>query len=104
VSDAFITVELDTTLDKDQILEGFAREVVNRIQKLRKTADLKLSDRITVEYHAEGEVKEAIQGNLEYIKEQTLAVKIDSTVKPKGQASENCDIEKQNLIIALTRK
>ncbi len=102
VSDAFITVELDTTLDEDQILEGLAREVVNRIQKLRKTADLKLSDRINVEYAAAGEVEKAISGNIDYIKEQTLAVEFTAKEKPAGKASEVCQIEKKELTIALT--
>ncbi|OVE80869.1 isoleucine--tRNA ligase [bacterium K02(2017)] len=101
VSDAFITVDLDVSLDRDQILEGLAREVVNRVQKLRKTADLKLSDRIHVEYQTSGDIGEAIKSNLEYIKEQTLALKFDLSEKPQGQASETCDIEKQALVVAL---
>jgi len=102
VSDAFITVELDTSLDEDQIYEGLAREVVNRVQKLRKTADLVLSDRIVVEYKADAELDKAIQNNIEYIKEQTLAVEFQKTDSPHGQASENCDIENKKLFIALT--
>lgn len=102
VSDAFITVEVDTTLDAKQIQEGMAREVVNRIQKLRKTADLKLDDRIMVEYQAECEIDDAMKSNLAYITEQTLAVKLSPANDPQGQASEVCDIDGKKLVIALT--
>lgn len=101
-SDAFITVELDTSLDKDQVQEGLAREVVNRVQKLRKTADLKLSDRIQVQYAAEGDIVDAIQNNLDYIKEQTLAVDFEGVNDPNGQAAEVCVIDKKELKVALT--
>lgn len=104
VSDAFITVALDTSLDKDQILEGLAREVVNRVQKLRKTAGLKLDDRIRVEYDADGEIAEAIAANVDYIKEQTLAVAFEAMGNPEGEASEAWVIENKNLKVALTVK
>ncbi|MBU1917168.1 isoleucine--tRNA ligase [bacterium] len=103
VSDAYITVELDTTLDEDQILEGLAREVVNRVQKLRKTANLKLSDRIFVEYQAMSDVKKAIENNLAYIKEQTLALDFTAKDKPQGDAQEVCQIEKKEMTIAITK-
>jgi isoleucyl-tRNA synthetase len=102
VSDAFITVELDTSLDEDQIHEGLAREVVNRIQKLRKTAGLNLSDRIHVEYQAECDLNKAIQKNLKYIMEQTLSLKFDAKDDPKGTDSEVCDVEKKKLVVSLT--
>jgi isoleucyl-tRNA synthetase len=101
VSDAFITVEIDTTLDPDQIQEGLAREVVSRVQKLRKTADLKLDDRIHVEYQAECEIKDAIQKNIAYIQEQTLALSFKFSENPQGSASEVCEIDGKKILIAL---
>lgn len=100
-SDAFITVELDTSLAKDQIHEGLAREVVNRVQKLRKEADLKLSDRILVEYRTAGELKEAIETNLAYIKDQTLSKEFAFSESPQGQAMDSCEVEKHPLTVAL---
>ncbi|MBF0106326.1 MAG: isoleucine--tRNA ligase [Deltaproteobacteria bacterium] len=102
VSDAFITVDLDISLERDQILEGLAREVVNRIQKLRKTADLKLSDRINVTYTADPEITEAVTANLDYIKEQTLSLDFSFNSNPEGQVKETCDIDDKKLLLALT--
>merc|ERR1712106_288855 len=45
-----ILVMLDVTPDKEMLEEGVAREVVNRVQKLRKSAGLKVSDRVTMYY------------------------------------------------------
>ena len=101
LSDSFITIDLDLTVDKDQVSEGTAREVVSRIQKLRKTAELKLDDRIHVEYAADGEIAAAIVVHQEYICAQTLALKLVPSQAPQGQASEVCDVEDKKLIIAL---
>lgn len=100
-SDAYITVNLDMTLDEDQVLEGLAREVVNRIQKLRKTADLNLDDRIHVEFSAEDKIKRAILENADYVKEQTLCLDMKEVPSPNGQATEDCEIDKMKMVIGL---
>ena len=50
LSNRFISIDLDCTLDDELIAEGVAREVVNRIQRSRKEMNLNVSDRITVSY------------------------------------------------------
>ena len=45
-----ILVMLDTTPDKEMLEEGVAREVINRVQKLRKSAGLKVDDKVTMYY------------------------------------------------------
>ena len=45
-----ILVMLDTTPDKEMLEEGVAREVINRVQKLRKSAGLKVNDKVTMYY------------------------------------------------------
>ncbi|MCP5463769.1 MAG: isoleucine--tRNA ligase [Deltaproteobacteria bacterium] len=102
VSDAIITIDLDTSLEQDQLLEGMAREVVNRVQKLRKTADLKLDDRIQVQCLAEGELKDAVEAHLDYIKDQVLATEFVLSEAPQGAHSEECEVEKKKLVVALS--
>ena len=103
VSDAFISIELDLTLDENQILEGLAREVVNRIQKLRKDADLKLDDRIHVQYNAGGQLANAIAQNLAYIQDQTLALQFEKSENPTGLAKEDCDVDGMALCLSLEK-
>lgn len=72
-------VILSTELNDELILEGLARDVVRLIQETRKQADFHISDRIRVIIKAEDEkVKEAINRWDEYIKEQTLALSLDT--------------------------
>jgi isoleucyl-tRNA synthetase len=67
---------LETTLTPELVKEGLAREFVRRIQDLRKTAGLEISDRIAVIYEASPLLAEAIHENAEYIQAETLAVSL----------------------------
>ncbi len=67
-----ITVALDTTLNDNLINEGYSRELVNRIQNLRKESDFEVTDRISIEISGNKKVEEAIKSNETYIKEETL--------------------------------
>lgn len=72
-------VVLSTELNDELILEGLARDVVRLIQETRKQADFHISDRIRVIIKAEDEkIKEAITTWNKYIKEQTLALSLDT--------------------------
>ncbi|MCS7054710.1 MAG: class I tRNA ligase family protein [Thermoflexales bacterium] len=69
-----IVVGLDTTLDDALIAEGLAREVVRRVNDLRKAAGLNVSDRIRLAYTASDRLRRAIGDFAEYIKGETLSV------------------------------
>lgn len=77
VSAGNISVLLDTALDDALVKEGVAREIVNRIQKLRKEMDLQVTDRILVYYHGTTELKAAIDLHRDYIASETLAEKLE---------------------------
>ncbi|MDX1472123.1 MAG: DUF5915 domain-containing protein, partial [Flavobacteriaceae bacterium] len=72
-----LTVALDITLNDDLKSEGIARELVNRIQNLRKDSGFEITDRITVKLEQDSDLEFAINKNLEYIKTETLTEKID---------------------------
>ena len=67
-------VGLDTQLDAELEAEGIARELVNRIQNLRKTAGLEVSDRIELGVQGADEVEAAVAGHRDYVSGETLAV------------------------------
>lgn len=67
---------LDTTLNQQLVDEGLAREVVSKVQQMRKQYDFEMMDRITVSLECDGEVKNAVEAYEEYIKVETLADKI----------------------------
>ncbi|MGO3751898.1 MAG: isoleucine--tRNA ligase [Peptoniphilaceae bacterium] len=71
-------VILDTDLTPDLIKEGIVREIVSKVQQLRKSEDLDVLDKIEILYQADDEVKEAMNSFEDFIKEQTLALEIKS--------------------------
>jgi isoleucyl-tRNA synthetase len=67
-----LTVALDVTITKDLREEGIARELVNRIQNLRKDSGFQVTDKIDVKLQKDGLVDSAVRNNLAYIKTETL--------------------------------
>ena len=72
-----LTVALDITLNEDLVNEGIARELVNRIQNIRKDAGLGITDKIDISFLANADLKERIENNIAYIRSETLGEKID---------------------------
>ena len=67
-----LTVALDVTINEDLRKEGIARELVNRIQNLRKDSGFEVTDRIDVQLQKDDQIVEAISSNEAYIKSETL--------------------------------
>lgn len=72
-SEQGVTVALDITLTELLTLEGIARELVNRIQNLRKDKGFEVTDRIDVEIQQSADLEKAILANEAYIKSEVLA-------------------------------
>ncbi|OGO18943.1 MAG: isoleucine--tRNA ligase [Chloroflexi bacterium RBG_16_48_8] len=92
---------LVTELSHDLIVEGLAREVVRRIQDLRKQADLSVDDRIRLQYSASPRLQEAIALHRNYIESETLAIAIYSSRNPTGDAVIEHEFDGESLTIAL---
>ena len=67
-----LTVALDVTINEDLRKEGIARELVNRIQNLRKDSGFEVTDRIDVQLQKDAQIVEAVTSNEAYIKSETL--------------------------------
>ncbi len=72
-----LTVALDVTLTEDLRKEGIARELVNRIQNLRKDSGFDVTDRIDVMLQKDDRIVKAVHSNIEYIKTETLTEKLE---------------------------
>ena len=68
-----LVVALDTTITPDLWQEGIAREVINRIQNLRKDKGFEVTDKIIVKFQAQPDIDEAVHHNITYICSETLA-------------------------------
>ena len=71
-------VILDTTLTKDLVDEGYAREFVSKVQQMRKNNGYEVLDNINIYYDGDDEIKEAVNLFEDFIKEETLAISIKS--------------------------
>jgi hypothetical protein len=84
-SEAGVVVGLDTEVDEELRLEGTARELVNRIQRLRREAGLQLDDRIRLGIFGAPEVASAAEAHRDYIASEVLAVEIEiGAERPEG--------------------
>ena len=70
-------IVLNTTLNKDLINEGIARELISKIQQLRKNKDFNIVDRINIYYSHNDKFEEAIEEYRDMIMKDTLAEQID---------------------------
>ncbi len=91
LTNRFITINMDCTLDQELIDEGLARELINRIQQARKSANLNVADRVKAVVIFEGPEKAQLEGVLlkhkSYIASETLAVELSvQNSHPKAQA------------------
>lgn len=71
-----LTVALDVTLNQQLVNEGIARELVNRIQNIRKDSGLEVTDQIQITLKENEKLKAAVNENLNYIKMETLTAKL----------------------------
>ena len=67
-----ITVALDITISEELKQEGIARELVNRIQNIRKDSGFEVTDKIKVHLQKNSELENAVKANEAYIKSETL--------------------------------
>lgn len=86
-------VILDTTLNDDLIAEGYAREIVSKIQQMRKSQDFEVTDNINVRYESDDDLSKAINKHLDMISKEVLAVNFERADKLDGDFQELNDKE-----------
>ena len=84
-----ITVALDITIDENLIDEGISREIVSRIQNIRKDSGFDVTDRIKIIILDENRLSRAINKNIDYIKTETLA----NSIELKQELNKGLEIE-----------
>ena len=102
-SEGKLTVALDITITEELKREGVARELVNRIQNIRKESGFEVTDKISVEVESTELTAPAIESFAQYIAQQTLAVEVKAVSEPKGSFVVDSDIDETALKIAVTK-
>ena len=98
-NDGLLTIALDVELTPALIEEGIARELVNRIQNLRKASGLEITDRIAVQIERQEAINDAVLHFSDYIASQVLANSIELADNLQDAAL----IEDMNLHIQITK-
>jgi isoleucyl-tRNA synthetase len=99
---------LDTTLDEELLREGLAREVVSRVQRLRRDAGLHVADRIRLAVEGTDPIRAAARAHGDYIRTETLATELTVADDADGfgtdmEHSREVEIEGERVRLGLTR-
>jgi isoleucyl-tRNA synthetase len=94
---------LDTEISPELKLEGLARDLVRKIQELRKQSGFSVEDRIHLFYEGDGILAEALERWRDYIATETLAVAVTHGAAPNGASTETFQIEGHDLKVSVVR-
>ncbi|MEZ4502505.1 MAG: isoleucine--tRNA ligase [Dehalococcoidia bacterium] len=94
---------IDTRITSELEAEGLARELVRRLQDLRREAGLDVSDRIRVTFEADDVIASVVEAHREYIAEETLALTLERGASVDGAASTSASIEGHEVTLGLVR-
>ncbi len=99
-SDKNITVVLDTVLSEELIEEGFVRELISKIQTMRKDAGFEVLDRIKVFYSENAKIREIFDRNKDEIKSDVLACEI---TQGAGEFSKEWNINGEKVTLSVEK-
>ena len=98
-------VAVDGEITAELAEEGLARELVHRIQGLRRAANFEVTDHIQTWYDGPGELAAVMRGNFApYIREETLSELLQSGPPPEGAQSETAKIDGQEITLGVLRR
>jgi len=103
-SDLKLTIALDTELDDNLRNEGLVRELVSRIQSIRKDSGLEITDRIKLYLALPARMKVAVESYKDYVMTETLAVELNFELNGKTQAAKQDEINGEAFRIAIEKQ
>lgn len=92
-NDGNLTVALDVTVTPELRLEGIARDIVNRVQNIRKSRDYEITDRINLVFEPNAETDDAVRKFSDYIARQVLAESISVEPLNSDEGVETIDLD-----------
>ncbi len=97
------TVAVDTRVGREELLEGLAREVVRRIQFMRKEAGLDVTDYIEAWISGDSEILEAVREKLDYVSSETRASTIRFDKPPATAYTREWEVDGKRVLIGIKR-
>ncbi len=102
-ADKVVTVAIDTVITDELAAEGLAREIVRRVQNMRKEAGFNIEDKIHIYYQAAGRTVRVFNRWAEYIKSETLAVDIHHELIPESAFQKLEKIDGETVTLGVER-
>ncbi|MCX7995910.1 MAG: class I tRNA ligase family protein, partial [candidate division WOR-3 bacterium] len=97
-----LIIAISTLITEELEAEGLVRELIHKIQLMRKEADFNLTDRIKIYYKTSDKLKNAINKNLDYLKNETLAVEVVEDTNT-GEIQKELEINGISALVSLIR-
>ena len=97
-----VTVVLDTNLTEELLEEGFVREIISKVQTMRKEAGFEVMDKIDITYEGTGRAEEIFARNADTIGEETLALSVEKAA-PAGYVKE-WKINGEDVVLGVEKK
>ncbi len=102
--DGELGVAVDTHVSPELAREGLTREIVHRLQTMRKTSGFEIADYIETYFVSDDYVKEVFAGFADYIKHETLSREIYAQAPPEGAFKEQFNLEGHELTLGMLKK
>lgn len=99
-----VTVALDTERDETLIQEGIAREIVNRVQNMRKEADFELTDRIDMFVYGDADIETSVKSMEISVKNEILAERIEYKKMDVSDLTKKWEIDGKNCTIQILKR
>lgn len=96
-------VAIDSNITPELASEGLAREFVHRIQNLRRSAGLEITDRIAAYYQGPEVIRDMLRVHGDYVREETLADLVAEEEPPEDTHSESGKLEGETLLLAVKK-
>jgi isoleucyl-tRNA synthetase len=96
-----VTVSSEITPELER--EGLAREIVHRIQNLRKDAGFEIADRIRTYYAGDDGLREAMRAFDDYVRNETLSVDVIESTPPEGAHAETASVDGREVTLGVVR-
>ncbi len=101
-SDQGVTVVIDTVLNDELVEEGFVREIISKIQSMRKEADYEVTDSIRIYFANNEKLAEVIGRHKDFIASETLGIDVAEGI-PEGAFAKNWKINTEDLDLGLVK-
>jgi len=97
-------VAISTKISSELLAEGISREIVRRLQNMRRAANFEIADHITSYYQSDDFIAEVIAEHNEYISKETLSLKLVSSEPPIDAYQEKHTIAGKDVLLAVTKE